>query len=142
MLIGAGYSVFLCDQMNPGEDYRDEISLYVDSPHPLCSLLFTFFFGTRHAAKCTAFIAFINLPWCQSWECSYEFKIAVRNNLVNKGRPQLIPILLESFSVYQEYDPLYFPPFVYPYILLSLKLPNFKWSALQYQWHIRKTTRS
>lgn len=57
----------------------------------------------RHAAKCKAFIAFINLPWCKSWECLYEFKIAVRYNLANKGTPVIIPILLERSSAYQEY---------------------------------------
>lgn len=89
-----------------GEDFREEISVYVD--------IFFFFkkihiyHGSNclycsHAAKCKAFIPFINLPWCRSRECGYEFKIALRVNLVNQGSPLIFPLILDESKVFAEY---------------------------------------
>jgi len=77
-----GYTVFLCDNMSAGDNYRDAISF--------------------NAATCKAMVAFLNEPWCVSKECSYEFNIAMRKKFV-KGRPELIPLILEDFGVYEKY---------------------------------------
>lgn len=72
----------------------------------------------RHAAQCKAFIPFINVPWCNSRECAYEFKIAVRKNLVNKGIPAIMPLLLEDFKVYDEYPMASLSPHFFVMLLL------------------------
>lgn len=56
----------------------------------------------RNAAQCQVFVAFMNLPWCKSKECDYEFKIALLTKHV-KARPYILPILLEDFAVYEQY---------------------------------------
>jgi hypothetical protein len=81
-LMERGYSVFLCDSMTAGANYRDEIS--------------------HNAAECQVMVPFINEPWCKSGECDYEFKIALRHSLTG-GRPIIMPFLLEDFSLYKKY---------------------------------------
>eukprot|EP00026_Physarum_polycephalum_P004998 Phypoly_transcript_05024.p1 GENE.Phypoly_transcript_05024~~Phypoly_transcript_05024.p1 ORF type:complete len:306 (+),score=38.23 Phypoly_transcript_05024:379-1296(+) len=83
VLLKNGYDVFLCDQMQSGDNYRYEISL--------------------NAAQCHAFIPFMNAPWCKSKECEYEFNIALRMNFVKQGVPRIIPLILEDFPFYADY---------------------------------------
>jgi len=82
-----GYTVFLCDQMLAGDQYRSAIS--------------------GNALRCKVFIAFMNAKWCTSRECEYEFNIALRTNLTNAGVPKIIPLLLEDFALYKQYDSIY-----------------------------------
>lgn len=63
-------------------------------------------------------VPFINLPWCNSKECEYEFKIALRNNLSSRGVPHILPILLERSSAYGEY-PFSLSPLKYFFFFLS-----------------------
>jgi len=82
-LLAQGYTVFLCDQMNIGDNYRTEISI--------------------NASNCKAIIPFMNKPWCNSKECEFEFNIAVRTNFTNNGSPAIVPLLLEQFPEYKAY---------------------------------------
>jgi len=81
-LEGYGFSVFVCDQMDAGEQYRRAIAV--------------------NASGCQFFIPFMNTQWCNSAECGYEFNIALRH-LLKKGRPFIMPLLLADFSVYEQF---------------------------------------
>lgn len=57
----------------------------------------------RHARECKAFVPFMNKQWCVSRECGYEFKIALRKNMISNGVPYILPLVLEDFKIYNEY---------------------------------------
>jgi len=82
ILIEKGYTVFLCDNIAVGDDFRLQIS--------------------SNAASCKAFVMFINEPWCKSKECNYEFNIALKKSFM-KGTPKLFPLILENFPVFEQY---------------------------------------
>jgi len=77
-----GYTVFLCNQIQPGAHFRNIISSY--------------------AASCKIFIAFMNGAWCNSRECDYEFNIALNTKHI-RGKPYIIPLLLEDIPFYIQY---------------------------------------
>lgn len=80
-----------------------------------------------HAARCRAFIPFINSEWCKSRECGFEFKIALRKNLINQGSPAIIPILLEQFKVYEEYP--FFNFFLLLFFIIYLFYIFWRWKT-------------
>lgn len=98
-LLDKGYNVFLCDQINVGENFRHLICLYAFYCWYRNDLQLNAKF--RNAARCLVFIPFINEEWCKSKECTYEFNIALstKNRL---GSPEILPVFLEKFDFYRD----------------------------------------
>jgi len=83
-LTALGYSVFVCLDMTPGEDFRREIA--------------------RNATECKAFVIMMNDEWVKSKECRYEFNIALRKNLKNQTFPVLLPLIFSTFTWGGDYE--------------------------------------
>ena len=72
-----GYSTFICTQMDPGQDFRRQI--------------------TVNAANCKIMIIFLDSKWAQSKECLSEFNCAY--SCYNKTQaPQIIPVVVGGFQ--------------------------------------------
>ena len=76
-LRNAGYSTFICTQMDPGQDFRRQI--------------------TANAANCKIMLILLDERWAKSKECLSEFNCAY--SCYNKTQaPQIIPVVVGGFQ--------------------------------------------